>query len=300
MSDRISRRFEKLKAEGRPALVTYFMGGDPDFATSLSIMKALPQAGSDIIELGMPFSDPMADGPAIQAAGLRALKGGQTLARTLSMAAEFRKDDDETPIVMMGYYNPIYIYGVERFLSDAARDCEGMGEKRDARNACEQRHVADAEVHRVCAGLLEGERSGDDDGLQARPTHPPGRVHVLEVEEVPLGEPVDRVQRIASVEDDCSIHPIDRVGDCSGDGCQMQCSPASCEGAARGEDARAIVREAEHRGGGTAVFPVLDGPDELFGETLVEDGIVREHENSGGVAAARLVDSSPVSGIVGP
>ena len=116
---RIDRRMAKLKAEGRPALVTYFMGGDPDYDTSLSIMKALPKAGSDIIELGMPFSDPMADGPAIQAAGLRALKAGQTLAKTLEMAREFRKDDNDTPIVMMGYYNPIYIYGVDRFLTDA-------------------------------------------------------------------------------------------------------------------------------------------------------------------------------------
>ncbi len=119
MTTRIDRRMAKLKAEGRPALVTYFMGGDPDYATSLAIMKALPKAGSDVIELGMPFSDPMADGPAIQAAGLRALKGGQTLAKTLAMAADFRKDDDDTPIVLMGYYNPIYIYGDERFLADA-------------------------------------------------------------------------------------------------------------------------------------------------------------------------------------
>ncbi len=119
MITRIDRRMGKLKAEGRPALVTYFMGGDPDYATSLSIMRALPRAGADIIELGMPFSDPMADGPAIQAAGLRALRAGQTLAKTLAMAAEFRRDDDDTPIVLMGYYNPIYIYGVERFLADA-------------------------------------------------------------------------------------------------------------------------------------------------------------------------------------
>ncbi|AWC21436.1 Tryptophan synthase alpha chain [Aminobacter sp. MSH1] len=119
MTTRIDRRMAKLKAEGRPALVTYFMGGDPDYETSLSIMRALPKAGSDIIELGMPFSDPMADGPAIQAAGLRALKAGQTLGKTLQMAREFRKDDNETPIVMMGYYNPIYIYGVDRFLEDA-------------------------------------------------------------------------------------------------------------------------------------------------------------------------------------
>ncbi|WP_127520618.1 tryptophan synthase subunit alpha [Mesorhizobium sp. Z1-4] len=119
MTTRIDRRFAALKAEGRPGLVTYFMGGDPDYETSLSIMKALPKAGADVIELGMPFSDPMADGPAIQAAGLRALKGGQTLAKTLAMAADFRKHDEDTPIVMMGYYNPIYVYGVERFLTDA-------------------------------------------------------------------------------------------------------------------------------------------------------------------------------------
>lgn len=118
-STRIDDLFTRLKQEGRPALVTYFMGGDPDYETSLAIMKALPKAGADIIELGMPFSDPMADGPAIQAAGLRALKGGQTLARTLKMAEEFRREDNTTPIVMMGYYNPIYIYGVDRFLADA-------------------------------------------------------------------------------------------------------------------------------------------------------------------------------------
>jgi tryptophan synthase alpha chain len=119
LTTRIDRRMAKLKADGRPALVTYFMGGDPDYATSLSIMKSLPGAGSDVIELGMPFSDPMADGPAIQAAGLRALRAGQTLAKTLQLAADFRKEDDETPIVLMGYYNPIYIYGVARFLEDA-------------------------------------------------------------------------------------------------------------------------------------------------------------------------------------
>ena len=119
MTTRIDRRMARLKTEGRPALVTYFMGGDPDYETSLRIMRALPRAGADIIELGMPFSDPMADGPAIQAAGLRALKGGQTLVKTLKMAQEFRAGDDETPIVLMGYYNPIYIYGVERFLADA-------------------------------------------------------------------------------------------------------------------------------------------------------------------------------------
>lgn len=119
MTTRIDKKFEALKAEGRPALVTYFMGGDPDYDTSLRIMKALPGAGSDVIELGMPFSDPMADGPTIQLAGQRALKGGQTLVKTLQMARDFRAGDDTTPIVMMGYYNPIYIYGVDRFLVDA-------------------------------------------------------------------------------------------------------------------------------------------------------------------------------------
>jgi tryptophan synthase alpha chain len=119
MTTRIDRRMAKLKSEGRTALVTYFMSGDPDYETALSIMKALPKAGADIIEMGMPFSDPMADGPAIQAAGLRALKGGQTLVKTLKTAADFRATDNDTPIVLMGYYNPIYIYGVDRFLKDA-------------------------------------------------------------------------------------------------------------------------------------------------------------------------------------
>lgn len=119
MTSRMDTRFAKLKAEGRPALVTYFMGGDPDYQTSLGIMKALPDSGADVIELGMPFSDPMADGPTIQLAGQRALKGGQTLAKTLDLARDFRKADNETPIVLMGYYNPIYIYGVDRFVEDA-------------------------------------------------------------------------------------------------------------------------------------------------------------------------------------
>lgn len=119
MTLRMDKRFEALKREGRPALVTYFMGGDPDFETALDIMKALPKAGADVIELGMPFSDPMADGPSIQAAGLRALNGGQTLAKTIAMAKAFREGDTDTPIVMMGYYNPIYIYGVDRFVADA-------------------------------------------------------------------------------------------------------------------------------------------------------------------------------------
>jgi tryptophan synthase alpha chain len=116
---RIDRQFARLKAQGKKAFVTYTMAGDPDFETSLAVMKGLPAAGVDIIELGMPFTDPMADGPTIQLAGQRALEGGQTLARTLAMAAEFRKTDQTTPIVMMGYYNPIYSRGVDRFLQDA-------------------------------------------------------------------------------------------------------------------------------------------------------------------------------------
>ena len=119
MSTRIERRFAALKTEGRAALVTFTMAGDPDYDTSLAIAKALPKAGADVIELGMPFTDPMADGPAIQAAGLRALKSGQRMTKTLALVREFRKGDDETPIVLMGYYNPIYIYGNDRFLADA-------------------------------------------------------------------------------------------------------------------------------------------------------------------------------------
>ena len=116
---RIDRRFAALNKQGRAALVTFTMAGDPDHATSVAILKALPKAGADVIELGMPFTDPMADGPAIQAAGLRALKGGQTLKKTLAAVRDFRAGDDATPLVLMGYYNPIYIYGVERFLADA-------------------------------------------------------------------------------------------------------------------------------------------------------------------------------------
>ena len=119
MTTRIDRRFAALKEEGRAALVTFTMAGDPDYSTSLAVAKALPQAGADVIELGMPFTDPMADGPAIQAAGVRALAAGQTMKKTLQMVREFRKGDDATPIVLMGYYNPIYIYGVDRFLADA-------------------------------------------------------------------------------------------------------------------------------------------------------------------------------------
>jgi tryptophan synthase alpha chain len=119
MTTRIDRRFADLKREGRAALVTFIMAGDPDHATALAIARALPAAGADIIELGMPFTDPMADGPAIQAAGLRALKAGETLSGTLDLVRDFRAGDDTTPIVLMGYYNPVYIYGVDRFLTDA-------------------------------------------------------------------------------------------------------------------------------------------------------------------------------------
>jgi tryptophan synthase alpha chain len=119
MSTRIDRRFADLAREGRAGLVTFVMAGDPDYDTSLAVVSALPQAGADVIEIGMPFTDPMADGPAIQAAGLRALKAGQTLKTTLQLVRDFRKTDGETPVVLMGYYNPVYIYGVESFLTDA-------------------------------------------------------------------------------------------------------------------------------------------------------------------------------------
>ncbi len=119
MTTRIDTRFAELKKQGRSAFVTFVMCGDPDIATSLAIIKALPKAGADIIEIGMPFTDPMADGPAIQAAGLRALKAGTTLKKTLGVVRDFRSEDATTPIVLMGYYNPIYIYGVDKFLNDA-------------------------------------------------------------------------------------------------------------------------------------------------------------------------------------
>ena len=116
---RIDAAFARLRAEGRKAFVSYIMAGDPDPETSLAVMKGLPGAGVDIIELGMPFTDPMADGPTIQLAGQRALEGGQTLARTLDMVRAFRAGDDTTPIVMMGYYNPIFSRGVAEFLAEA-------------------------------------------------------------------------------------------------------------------------------------------------------------------------------------
>jgi tryptophan synthase alpha chain len=119
MSTRIDRRFAALSAERRAGLVAFVMAGDPDAATSLAIVEALPKAGADVIEVGMPFTDPMADGPAIQAAGLRALRGGQTLRKTLALVGDFRVADADTPVVLMGYYNPIYVYGVEAFLRDA-------------------------------------------------------------------------------------------------------------------------------------------------------------------------------------
>jgi tryptophan synthase alpha chain len=119
MTTRIDHRFAELKAQGRAALVTFLTAGDPDPTTSLAILAALPKAGADVVVLGMPFTDPMADGPAIQMSSQRALKAGQTLHKTLEMVRAFRKADDATPIVLMGYYNPIYIYGVDRFLKDA-------------------------------------------------------------------------------------------------------------------------------------------------------------------------------------
>lgn len=116
---RIAERFETLAAEGRAGFIPFIMGGDPDFETSLKLLKALPAAGADLIELGVAFTDPMADGPVIQAAGLRALGAGQTLKLTLEMVRLFREDDDKTPIILMGYYNPFYAYGTEAFIADA-------------------------------------------------------------------------------------------------------------------------------------------------------------------------------------
>jgi tryptophan synthase alpha chain len=116
---RIDSRFAALASEGRAGLVTFITAGDPDYETSLAIVNALPEAGADIIELGVPFTDAMADGPPIQASSLRALAAGQTLIKTIAMVRAFREKNNETPIVLMGYYNPIYIYGVEKFLKDA-------------------------------------------------------------------------------------------------------------------------------------------------------------------------------------
>ncbi len=117
---RIARRFAALKAQGRAGLVTFTTAGDPSLAAAEQILTGLPEAGADLIEIGMPFSDPMADGPAIQASSLRALKGGVTLRKTLDLVARFRARDNDTPVILMGYYNPIHIYGVDAFLKDAA------------------------------------------------------------------------------------------------------------------------------------------------------------------------------------
>ncbi len=121
MTNRIAARFAKCRTENRAALVTYTMAGDPDPQTSLALLKRVVQVGADIVEFGLPFTDPMADGPTIQAAGLRALKAGQTTAKTLDLVREFRASDDATPVILMGYYNPIYVYGVDRFLDDAKK-----------------------------------------------------------------------------------------------------------------------------------------------------------------------------------
>jgi tryptophan synthase alpha chain len=119
MTTRIDRRFAELKAQGRAALVTFLTAGDPDPETSLAILRAIPAAGADVVELGMPFTDPMADGPAIQLSSQRALKAGQTMIKTLEIVRAFRQEHEATPLVLMGYYNPIYVYGVDRFLRDA-------------------------------------------------------------------------------------------------------------------------------------------------------------------------------------
>jgi tryptophan synthase alpha chain len=119
MTARLRTRFSRCRDEGRAAFVTYVMAGDPDLETSLAIVRELARSGADVIELGLPFTDPMADGPAVQAAGLRALKGGQDTTRTLHLVRRFREEDGDTPVILMGYFNPIYTYGVDRFLTDA-------------------------------------------------------------------------------------------------------------------------------------------------------------------------------------
>ncbi|MEC9369377.1 MAG: tryptophan synthase subunit alpha [Pseudomonadota bacterium] len=119
MTTRIDARFAELKRQGRKALVTFTTAGDPDYETSLEILKGLPAAGADVVELGMPFSDPMADGPAIQASSQRALKAGQTMKKTLQMVRDFRKADENTPLMLMGYYNPIYVFPTDRFIAEA-------------------------------------------------------------------------------------------------------------------------------------------------------------------------------------
>ena len=116
---RIERRFAALKSAGRGGLVTFVTAGDPNYELSLKLLRQLPAAGADVIELGMPFTDPIADGPAIQASSLRALRSGITLKKTLRLVGDFRKGDNDTPIILMGYYNPIYIWGAEKFVSDA-------------------------------------------------------------------------------------------------------------------------------------------------------------------------------------
>ena len=118
-ASRLERRFRALREEGRGGLVTFVTAGDPDLETGFELFRLSPQAGADIIELGVAFTDPMADGPAIQEANLRALKAGVTLAKTLDMVRRFRAEDDDTPVILMGYYNPLYSYGVDRFLTDA-------------------------------------------------------------------------------------------------------------------------------------------------------------------------------------
>ena len=127
MSGRIDARFAALRAAGRAGLVTFLTAGDPDFATSCALLAGLPEAGADLIEIGMPFTDPMADGPSIQAASVRALAGGARMTRTLELVRRIRARDGAVPIILMGYYNPIYAYGGERFLADAkAAGADGL------------------------------------------------------------------------------------------------------------------------------------------------------------------------------
>ena len=166
---RIDRKFAALKAEGRAALVTFITAGDPEPETSLAILQALPAAGADVIELGMPFTDPMADGPAIQLSSQRALKSGQTLRRTLDMVRAFRRANNDVPIVLMGYYNPIYIYGVDRFL----RDANDAGVDGQDLNPDERHARVDVDHDAAVEDQLEdlGERAAGGAGARSRDGH---------------------------------------------------------------------------------------------------------------------------------
>ena len=168
MTSRIDHRFAALAHQGRAAFVAFVTAGDPDYATAAAILHGLPAAGADLVELGMPFSDPMADGPAVQAASVRALKAGQTMAKTLKLVRDFRAHDGDTPIVLMGYYNPIYVYPADRFLDDClAAGVDGLivvdlpaGARRLRRPAGGYRYTVTGGTVVQAGGELTGARPG--------------------------------------------------------------------------------------------------------------------------------------------